>query len=243
MAILENQYLIDYIGKTATSKILNEAKKYVLENKMKILGYNPRPNVISLVHTENKNSNEIKQIGGSKPDDLVGDNLLSILAGMFSPPTTVDRKITLTDDGGNLQVNQFNVVARQPASGTTNTYSSMYNSTGGAVNCGIKVGSGSTPATRQDYDIETPFLNSPESLRNLISAPNFNDTLMQNIFATSFIAGGSGAIAETVLQNSFMTNTDISRTTKRINISRDNISPVVNFIMGESVFVEYVFQY
>ena len=47
-----NEYLLDYIGKTGTKNVLDDITNFVLENKIKKLGYTPRPNVVSIVHTE-----------------------------------------------------------------------------------------------------------------------------------------------------------------------------------------------
>ena len=235
-----NEYLLDFIGKSNSQNVLNDAKKFVLEEKSKALKFAPRPNVISLVHTENKN--EIMQIGASKPDDLISDNLLIILAGMFGTPTSENRLIQLIPTDGILR--DFHVIARQPASGSTTTYTSMYASTAGGLSCNIQVGKGVTGATRQDFKIEDPFANGGlEDGINPIGAPVYNPSLSRNSFATSFLATGLGGISETVLQTRYMTNLTGGRTTKLVQLSRDNISPIVSFIASESVFVEYVFQY
>jgi len=239
MEIMINQYLLDYIGKTRTQNVLDDITNIVLENKIKKLGYNPRPNVVSIVHTE-KNK-EILGLGASIPSDLVSDNLLTILTGFFSTPTQANRLIQMKNISDVLK--DFHVVSSF-VSGSDAGFTSMWNSTVGGVNCGIQIGSGLAQATRQDISIENPFSNGgAEDNRNTISLPVYNAVLFRNSFGIGFNSTGAGGITETVLQNRFMTNLTGGRTVQTIQLSRDNIDPVVSFITGQSIFVEYVFQY
>ena len=239
MAIMTNQYLLDFKGKTATERILEDARKYLHENKSKCLGYKPRPNVVALVHTEDKK--EIMGIGGSVPADLLTLNFLEIFRAHHRAPSTVQVVINLTDITNTSF--PFNFVWRQ-FGGTTNNFSGMFNTNAGTPNCQIQVGQGSTVAVRANTNIETPFANGGlEDSRNTISSVGYNLSLKQTKFAVSFGATGSGSISEACLFNNYMKNLTGGRSLKTLLQSRDNISPAVPFIAAQSIFVEYVFQF
>ncbi len=236
MELLTNQYLLDYVGKTGTKKVLDDATKFLLETKCKFLGFTPRPNLVSLVHVEDKK--EITSIGGSTPPDLLSDNFGEILAAWHRNPTTSAKTVSLinTSNAANL----FNVHWRQ-FGGTTNNYSGMWTSIIGAPNGGIQVGQGTTPAVRTDFDIETPFANGGlEDGRVVTQNPVYDNVNFRVQMAINFNATGGGDISESVLLNRYLKA--LPRALHIMLMSRDIITPVVNFIATQSVFVQYTLQ-
>jgi len=238
VAILKQEYLLDYIGKTATPNILNDAKKWLLENKMKEMGYLPRPNVICLVHTQDKKYDEILQIGGSTPPDLISDNMGELFAEFHRAVSSGAKTITLQDTTDTTQ--SFAQFWRSNQSLGTNGRISMF-STFSAVNAGIQIGKGSAQVTRQDFKIEDPFTNGGlEDSRNLISTPAYNVALSRCEFGVSITSTGAGIISETAHINSYHNTT--AHASSLILMAHDNINPVVNFISAQSIFTEYIYQ-
>ena len=234
-----NQYLLDYVGKTATEKILNDAKKFVLENKVKELGFNPRPNLISLVHTEDKK--KILSIGASIPNDLITDQFGILLAQLFrTPSTTAQQVISLKGTDG--VTNTFKPYWFGDVNAGNTDWAGMLVQLAGGVSSGIQIGQGTTLAARTDFDIETPFANGGlEDSRFGIQVPIYNIALSRCNFSNSIISTGAGSITETALLNIYMR--DLPRSIKTLCMARDNISPSVDFVAAQSIFVEYVLQF
>jgi len=118
----------------------------------------------------------------------------------------------------------------------TNTNSTIFND-GGVVRQ-AQVGKGTTPATRQDFAIESPFTNSPESAKNNSADGAFNSglglisqpTLISN-------TGGSGSITE-VIKVISVRDQQGGALNVPMAIFRDSISPV-SFINGESINIDH----
>ncbi len=219
--------LADFKGQTATKNILNDATKILLENKSKYLKFVPRPNIVSLVHIEKPNETEILEIGGSKPNDLLNQNFLAMLARFIRPV------------GSNFQ--SLDTMPKNTAGagvGGIHIYDQFFTLSGGgdremftaSGSCTIQIGSGLQGATRTDFDIQTPFIVSPESLKNAIVPSVYNTILNQCEFTTSFGAVGSGTINETILVSSYRNGSFL--------MSRDNISSTP-FSAGEIIFINY----
>lgn len=233
-----NEYLLDYIGKTSTEKILEDARKYILENKVKTLKFNPRPNVVSFVYT--KDQNQIMQIGASIPNDLLTNNFGKLLAQMFrNVSTTGQELISLTDTGGTIRSNSPYWFA--DVNFGNGDWRGMLVQVKGSIFSGIQIGQGITEAARSDFKIESPFTNGgPEDSKFTIQVPVFNIALSRCSFSNSIISVGSGGISETVLLNRYC---DRSQIVREYCIARDNINPVVSFTPGQSIFTEYIFQF
>ena len=149
------------------------------------------------------------------------------LAGFFRAPTTASLTISgLVDVSG---VARDLVLYREKAS------PSFVEATGAGD---TQVGKGTTPATRQDINTETPFTNAPESGKILSTLPFGYVSGLGKISQGTLIAptGGSGAISEATKFIDAITSGGLRYT---YLIFRDNISPVVNFINGESINVEH----
>jgi len=96
-----------------------------------------------------------------------------------------------------------------------------------------RVGKGTTPATRQDTNIEDPFTNAPEDSLFDNSLAGYNSGLGK-VTAPASVAptGGSGTISEMIIVNVFRaSNTNIFE----VAMTRDNVSPLVNFISGKTI--------
>ncbi len=160
---------------------------------------------------------------------VVNDNLGIIIAGLFRAPSALVKTVVLKNKDNNpVNINVF-------ATDSGN----LFNDTNVSVaKARIRIGKGTTPATRQDFDIETPFSTSPESAWfNVIGTAGWNSGLGQISIGGGISATGSGAISESAYSTVWRA-TDSAH--HRSLFSRDNISPVVNFINGETINVNYV---
>ena len=146
-------------------------------------------------------------------------------------------------------------VFRQPASGNSPFLAGMVTTGGVAFSLRIydtngdperynrisplnqaQVGSGTTPPTRQDFDIESPFVVAPES--NPANSNLFGyDSGLGKINTGTLISntGSFGTITEVTKVMRVTNNTG----TKVIIIMRDLVSPPVNFISAQSINIEH----
>ena len=222
---MENQQLLQHIGKTKTDKLLLEIKKEFLEIKHKQFGVvDNQIDPISIVTTEK--DKEIQGIGMSCINDLLLDNFGKWFAMAF---------------GGSVQtMNDISNVARafRGTAGTNRFSNDQYNVTGSQM----MIGQGLTPAALTDFYIETPFSNGglEDSRHSTVDGVYF--TGLKEAKTTIQIAptAGSGSVSETIFL--FVMRDDTGAQVARyVTISRDNISPVVPFVMGNQINVEYSF--
>ena len=219
---MENSQLLEYIGETRTQKLQNEITKTYFENFHKQFpnfAYNHKMNSLVTVTKEN----EIKSIGMSCLNDLITDTWANFLGVLIAGGTAV---LTIS----NIATHRLNV------------YSSFSNDkfnnfSFGSVGTLIQVGKGVTPATRQDFNIENAFAVSPENSRIGTGVGGWNSGLGQVQVPMQLISSSSGAISETCLYGKW--NVTSGGGNETYLLSRDNISPVVNFIGGESINVDY----
>ncbi len=173
--------------------------------------------------TENQ---EIKKIGMSCINDLISDNWGKMLEALISG-------------------RQFVFPPAKDVSGNTNNALFVYNSvdqfnstnTAGNVGSLIQVGKSLVPATRQDFKIGDPFVTLPESVFNGTGSGGWNSGLGQVQIPLQIVSGGSGAISETVLFGNWASVSPVEN--EVYLLSHDNISPVVNFIVGQTINVDY----
>lgn len=215
---MENSQLLEHIGKTKTQKLLNEISKSYFELKEKSKN---RLNPMCIVSVEKEN--EIKSIGMSCVNDLFLNNFGLFFGALLSGNRTT--QIVKNQSGSNKNLRMW---------GNSNMFNVTDVITVGGM---VKIGSGSTPASRSDFTIQTPFGNSPEnSLRNTGNA-GYNSGLGQVTIPTLISpTGGAGSISEAGL---FLRCETIG-TGDQIMMSHDNISPVANFSIGDSINVEYI---
>ena len=168
--------------------------------------------------------NEIKDIGMSKVDDLLVDNW-----GEFFGALLGGTSATMKNNGGSSKtVNVY-------GSAQTRLFSITNN---GAVGTKIRVGTGTTPATRQDFAIQSAFIGSPENTFQPTGEGAWSTGLGQISIPMQLVINGvGGALSETVLFGNWATISPVEN--QQYCISRDNISPVVNVIVGETVNIDY----
>ncbi len=183
---------------------------------------------------------EIKGVGGStllknsKTGEIVSNLILDqfglLLASLFSLLSTTNRSVVLKNtSAANKTINTF-----------TNT--SPFSDNSGPISLGnqLQVGSGTTVAVRVNFNIETAFGTSPESVPfNLGSSPIWNSTLGKFQSAGTISAGGSGTINETILLGQYR---DSAGTAQLFALFRDIISPAVDFVVAQTITAEYTVQ-
>ncbi len=103
----------------------------------------------------------------------------------------------------------------------------------------LRIGSGTTVPTRTDFDVEIPFVTSPESLFFESTIPVYDLINFSFKNAGSVTTNGSGTVNEAVLALVARDTTNLSRT---FLFYRDIISPAVPFIIGQTVALEYTTQ-
>ena len=223
---MENSQLLEYIGETKTQKLKDEITKTYFENFHKQypnFTYNHKMNSLVTV----TNEKEIKSIGMSCINDLITDtwaNFLGVLlvgggAVLPTPPTI-----------SNIATHKLNVY-----SGFSND---KFNNFGfGSVGTQMQIGKGLDPAIRQNFNIQTPFTNAPESGRISTGVGGWISGLGQVQIPIQIVSGGAGAISETCLYGKWQVTSGGGNETYLL--SRDNISPVVNFGVGEIINVDY----
>ena len=158
---MENQHLLQYIGKTKTQKISDEINRDYRERFEKQFPtfFNPlqiKTKAYSLVSV--LRDNEIKGIGMSCMNDLILDNFGKIFSAFFmNTGNTISVADILSPPNTTIDI---------WGSNTDNIFSTQ----GGGAGTFIHIGSGSTPPARTDFDIESPFGSSPENSRNSSSS-------------------------------------------------------------------------
>jgi hypothetical protein len=219
---MENKQLLQHIGKTRTDKLLSEINKEWNEDFKKLFpNYENSLKTHALV-TSTKDG-EIKSLGMSCKNDLLTNNFgiwYAHVLGQITPDFQLINNANISKD------------FRALGSGT------RWNTTdANSVGCTIQVGSGLTPADRSDFNIETAFPTAPESGRINTGNGGWNSGLGEILFSMNPInAGGAGSISEACW---FFHMTDNPASEEIILFSRDNISPVVPFIIGETINVQY----
>ncbi len=222
---MENSQLLEYIGETKTKKLQDSiTKEYFELFHKKFPAYNENHKMNSLVTVTDKK--EIKSIGMSCINDLINDNWGKMIKALISGdlaviPPAVDRQNT---------TNNALIVYR-----TTDQFNST--NTAGLVGSVIQAGSGSTPATRQDFNIETALIGLPQATFNPTGDGSWSSGLGQILIPSQIVAGQGGTIRETVLFGNWATISPVEN--QQYCISRDLISPIVNFVIGQTINIDY----
>ena len=156
------------------------------------------------------------------------DNFGIFLAGHFTAPTS-GKNVDIVDKSGVTQTVKIIGTSSNGVWGETNN---------GTIADYIQIGKGTTPATRQDFKLEDPFVTSPESSRFITISAGYNSGLGKiTISAVLASTGGSGSITE-VTKEQQMTKITPSQSLGQFLFFRDLISPV-GFIIGQTVNVSY----
>ena len=153
------------------------------------------------------------------------DNFGIFLAGHFRTLTGGATDVTLKNIAG---------VDRSVRIYGTNSQTCYNDLNDGTVNDRAQVGKGLTPATRQDVSIESPFILAPESNEILSIIAGYNSGLGKIEISTVITpTGGSGAVSEVVKISSIIQLATANP--ESFAFFRDNVSPVANFIIGETI--------
>ncbi len=228
-----NEYLLDYIGKTQTEKLQVELRKFVNENN--------RCSLLPMSLINSSKDSEIKSIGASVPNDLILTNFGMWIVGVVGRQT--GSAFPFINDAGSLTgtLPRFNGLDEFQAFATR--YADNITGVNKSVGWNFQLGKGSTPPARDDFNIETPLDDSPENgvpgaLQGVFSEVN-------GTFTTGVTFGGatgSGSVSEIGLFTRMANEKRLSPTSWRFMMVHDLISPVVNYLPGQSINVEIVFQ-
>ncbi len=225
-----NEYLNQFKGKTINERIVKDCQNYLLEEKLKVNQKNP--NEVCLVHVEDPKTKEIISIGGSIPSDLILDQLGFFLQEHFRIPVggdVITPSVFIAEDGVS---HDFKIISANPPAG--------FNAPAGIKGGRVKIGQGSTPPVRTDFDIETPFVTPPESLTVDVTPPIYDNILGQIQFFTIQQAGGSGTISEIGFFVQWRAN--VPSVNKNFMLAHDLVSPTVSFIINQTITVNWTWQ-
>lgn len=218
-----NEYLLQYKGKTIDERITKDCCNYLVENKKM------SPAEACLIQVSDSKSKEILGLGGSAPNDLFTDQFGIFWESFMTVPSGASLVLTLKQFGG--------VPIGIRVRGGTFEFDET---NGGAIGTEIRIGQGSTPPARTDFDIQTPFVTSPESdFRNTASGV-YNSGLGNFIYSALIVAGGSGTISEA---GTYMRWQTTSNNTNLWLWARDLISPTVPFTAGQTITVTWTWQF
>jgi len=230
-----NQYLEEYIGKTKTPKLLDEIQTNYFEMfKRKFPNYYSNNITKCGAFVTVLEDKEIKSIGHSCYDDILVDNFGKLLGMIISGSSGITAgtgggQFVTTGGAGLVQVNGWQT-------GNTNKFNGISN---GAVGTQMQVGKGINPALRTNFNIQTPFTTAPESaVFNVAGDGGWNSGLGKVTIAGDIIANDSGSISETMflqIVSAFAPQSGLHK----IMLSRDNISPAVNFVAGQNINLDY----
>ena len=104
----------------------------------------------------------------------------------------------------------------------------------------MQFGGGSTPPTRQDFNVATPLATAPENAKFVSLNSGFNLVLSQISWSNSITAGGAGTINEVCMFMELQRDSDL--TDLFFLMMRDLVSPSLAFIIGQSLAVDWVLQ-
>ncbi len=153
----------------------------------------------------------------SQVDDILLDNY-----GIFITAILAQQSFQLRDDS-DVPINLSTL-------STTGGYN-MENGQGG-LGAFLRIGTGTTPATRQDFNIENQFGGDIP----LSGTAGYNSGLAQISITGSQVAGSAGSITETGLFNRWRATNSIHNNHM---ISHDLLTPVA-FIIGQTITVNYI---
>jgi len=166
----------------------------------------------------------IKGITQSKPNNLILANYGLLLAGLLRAPVAGVTQINTVDISG--AVDAVNAMG----------LSQLFNEYSGADKVGsyMQVGSGTTPATRADYDIETALGTAPENA--LFDTGTGSYAVGSIACAGAIVSGGAGTINETGLFGRWM---KIGGTYETYMLLHDILVSGEAFILGNTITVAY----
>jgi len=162
---------------------------------------------------------------------VVNDNFGIIISALFRTPQAggIKTVILQNDLAQNKSVNVYDI-----SSG--NCFNDVNVLTVGTAL--VQVGKGTTPATRQDFNTENVFPDSPEADKNQVTRPaGYNSGLGKITIATQITpTGGVGAITEV---NYFLKwQEKDTGTIQTFMLFRNILGTPVNFIVAQTINVD-----
>ncbi len=230
---MENQILLEKIGETRTEKLIIDCNKIYMEEFRKEYPNYFESNYlksICKVITTPKGSNEIKSIGMSCMNDLMTKQFAQFLGG-FIGATKSTSGDTPKGTGG------FVFAWGNHHGGST--FGNWGRNAGGGSNKGLTmiVGSGTNIPQKDDF----ANANTGGFSRGMI----VNDGSFNAGLNTVTWSGGNSSVIDFTISNAYIRSNMQSSggaLTPMLFLS-DLISPVVPVLIGESIFLEYTFQF
>ena len=224
---LQNQYLKNYEGHTKTQKVIDDCHNFLLEQKTKFLGHKLKVSPVCVVTAEE--NQEIKKIGGSTPPDFTLDQF--------------NRLFQLLMLGSSIEVSISAIPIKNTAGGNwggrvcpiTPTFSGFLTGESAKISGGqISFSNSTVTPLRTDFNLTATILATVNS-----TGSAYNSSLGRVQYGASFGATTNDSVGQTgtVLR---MANTPDS--TDSVLIVKDLISPVVAFLIGQSVAATYTWQ-
>lgn len=238
----DSQYIQEqFVGKTFTQKLNSKMADYFEERKFRELGFIPRPGAIAMVHTLENGA--IKSVGASAPQDIINNNFGKWLAAMHTIPSTTLGTASLSEIGG---AGGGSPPVRTDGDALQRPWWSIVR--GDTFNSGsrgetyIQIGLGFNTPLVDDFDIETAFPDSPEADKTLTPDGGYSPTVGRvqvgvNIGPTT----GTGTVRELGIFQDWQTLLP-APSGGFYMLSHDEISPGVDFIVGETLFCQYFWQ-
>ena len=236
---MENEYLLDYIGKSKTNKIQNEL--YKLTNELYPKGEClERP--MSLIDIHEKDSNEILQIGASVPGDLILDNFGFYVSGYIGVLVSTSFLVDITGATRTLDFRSIGAGnSRNIGLGQNTDNPPTRNMPIGTY---FKLGDSLATPLRADFDVNNALGSAPE---NALQPTNLGTTNIPQgqvkVSKTYPSAGGSGTIREIGL---FFSVSDeghvVGGASHTVMMTHELVSPTVAFVLGQVINVELIWQ-
>jgi len=221
---MENEILLDKIGYSKTQNLINDCCKIFKENLIKEYPnyFNTPESCKALSVVSVVKNNEIKSIGMSCINDLLNTNW-----GRFIAAVSSSGGVSLFDTGGTPRT-----------CGVYTATASLFTTDLVSIGTLAQVGVGLTPATRSDLILETPFTNGGAEDNGISTGDGGWNSGLGKVDIPTLISptAGNGAISESVLYGIWA---DTGNNARTFLISRDNISPVVNFLTGLAINIDY----
>lgn len=226
------QYMNEqFVGKDPSrSNVGRDIFKALKEKYKEKLGYIPlKP--MALIEVREQDSPVLKAIGFSEPDDL----LLDIFGAMFSGciNTGADVLRNITDNTGVVRTVRFQENGNAPNAFATGDGTPAPNLSMGGF---FKLGSGVTPPTRADFQIETSLIAAPFSGNVSIITPVWISANQEGI-VTGILS--NALIAETIFECGMFCNwrQDSSTSGRSFMVSHDATN--VPYQINDHVQVTY----
>ncbi len=229
--MIENSQILENVGKSKTQKLIDEihSKYFELKEKKFPVSKNYINDTCIITATKDK---EIKSIGMSCINDLLTDNFGKFFQGAYFRNGGA---LGLIDNVGSLQTVDF--IGNPPFTARYNANNSV------SLGTRFQIGSGTTPADRADFRIETAFANGglEDNQTNTGSGAYTAGLSRINVAGVISPTTGTGSISEFVMLAIWQKFPQQSQT-KVYCLSRINISPVVAFGVADTINIDYAIQ-